>query len=91
MWSDQLLRRGENDRSLLTSCDPEALKVADELGARSVAFPLVSAGIYGWPLNDAASAAVTTIEATPTDVEQVLLVAFSKDAEAAWHKALDRT
>ena len=82
---------GENDRSLLMSCYREALRVADELGARSVAFPLVAAGIYGWPLNDAASAAVTTIEATPTDVEQVLLVAFSQEAEAAWHKALDRT
>ncbi len=79
---------GENDRGLLTSCYREALNVADELGARSVAFPLVSAGIYGWPLDDAASAAVTTIKATPTDVEQVVLVAFSQDAEAAWHEAL---
>ena len=79
---------GENDRGLLTSCSREALQVADELGARSIAFPLVSAGIYGWPLDDAASAAVTTIKATPTEVQRVLLVAFSEDAEAAWQKAL---
>ena len=40
---------GERDRSLLESCYSGALAVADELGARTVAFPLVSAGIYGWP------------------------------------------
>jgi len=45
--------RGETDRSLLTSCYSGALAVADELGARSVAFPLVSAGGYGWPHADA--------------------------------------
>jgi O-acetyl-ADP-ribose deacetylase (regulator of RNase III) len=48
---------GQRDRSLLTSCYANALRVADELGARTVAFPLVSAGIYGWPLDDAVDAA----------------------------------
>ena len=46
---------GQTDRSLLTSCYSRALEVADELGARTVAFPLVSAGIYGWPFDDAAT------------------------------------
>ena len=46
-------RAGERDRSLLESCYREALAVADELGAATVAFPLVSAGIYGWPTDDA--------------------------------------
>lgn len=67
---------GERDRGLLTSCYANALHVADELGARSIAFPLVSAGIYGWPLEDAVAAAVDTLRATPTDVEEARVVAF---------------
>ena len=71
--------RGETDRSLLTSCYSAALAVADELGARSVAFPLVSAGVYGWPRDDAAAAAVETLRATLTEVEVARLVAFGRD------------
>ena len=56
---------GERDRCLLTSCYANALRVADELGARTVAFPLVSAGIYGWPLEDAVAAAVETLARHP--------------------------
>ena len=70
---------GERDRSLLTSCYANALRVADELGARTVAFPLVSAGIYGWPREDAVDAAVQTLTATATDVEEARMVAFSPD------------
>ena len=57
---------GERDRSLLTSCYANALAVADELGARTIAFPLVSAGIYGWPKEDAVAAAVETLTRPPT-------------------------
>lgn len=80
--------RGETDRTLLTSCYSRALAVADELGARSIAFPLISAGAYGWPLQDAARAAVETVRATPTSVERVVLVAYGSDAEAALQEAL---
>jgi O-acetyl-ADP-ribose deacetylase (regulator of RNase III) len=69
-------RAGETDRSLLVSCYTRALAVADELGARTVAFPLVSAGIYGWPKEDAIAAAVDTVRATPTQVEEARMVAF---------------
>jgi O-acetyl-ADP-ribose deacetylase (regulator of RNase III) len=69
---------GERDRSLLTSCYANALAVADELGARTLAFPLVSAGIYGWPREDAVSAAVETLTGTPTQVEEARLVAFDR-------------
>ena len=54
-------RAGQTDRGLLTSCYARALEVADELGARTVAFPLVSAGIYGWPKDDAIAAAIETL------------------------------
>lgn len=67
---------GERDRRLLTSCYSGALGVADELGARSVAFPLVSAGIYGWPRDDAIRAAVDALRGTTTEVEEARLVAF---------------
>ena len=67
---------GERDRSLLVSCYANALHVADDLGARTVAFPLVSAGIYGWPKDDAVAAAVETLRSTDTQVEEARIVAF---------------
>lgn len=70
---------GQRDRPLLTSCYRRSLEVADELGARTVAFPLISAGIYGWPKDDAVAAAVETIRAAPSAVEEARLVAFSSD------------
>jgi O-acetyl-ADP-ribose deacetylase len=69
---------GDTDRSLLVSCYTNALRVADELGAESVAFPLVSAGIYGWPRRDAIAAAVDTLGSTPTSVRTAVLVAFGR-------------
>lgn len=71
---------GETDRGLLTSCYRRALEVADELGVRSIAFPLISAGVYGWPKDDAVDAALQTLRGTPTDVERALLVAFGSEA-----------
>ena len=82
-------KAGQRDRSQLTSCYRRALEVADELGARSVAFPLISAGVYGWPQRDAIAAAVETIASAATAVETVHLVALDQrtyeeiDAELA--------
>ncbi len=67
---------GQTDRSLLTSCYVRALEVADELGARTVAFPLVSAGVYGWPKDDAIAAPLEVFRAADTRVEEARLVAF---------------
>ncbi|MFF3888644.1 O-acetyl-ADP-ribose deacetylase [Streptomyces sp. NPDC001914] len=75
----------EDDRSeLLASCYRESLRVADELGARTVAFPAVSAGIYGWPMDDAARIAVETVRAARTDVEEVRFVLFDARAYEAF-------
>jgi O-acetyl-ADP-ribose deacetylase (regulator of RNase III) len=70
--------RGERDRSVLVSCYARALAVADDLGARSVAFPLISAGSYNWPMGDAIAAAVDTLRSTATEVEEARLVAFGR-------------
>ena len=53
-----------------------------------MAFPLISAGAYGWPLQDAARAAVETVRTTPTAVERVVLVAYDQAAETALRRAL---
>ncbi len=67
---------GERDRALLLSCYSRALAVADELGARTVAFPLVSAGIYGWPKDDAIACALEVFRSVSTSVTEARLVAF---------------
>lgn len=67
---------GQRDRSLLVACYRNSLAVADELGARRVAFPLISAGIYGWPRQDAIAVAVHTIMTTASSVAEVRLVGF---------------
>lgn len=67
----------KTDRTeLLRACYRNALAVADEVGARTVAFPLVSAGVYGWPKEDAIVQALTTLTHTPTRVERATLVLF---------------
>lgn len=81
--------RSEDRTHLLESCYREALAVADELGARSIAFPAVSAGIYGWPMADAADVAVRTVLATPTQVSDVRFVLFGDDALAQFQRAYD--
>lgn len=71
---------GQRDPALLTSCYTGALAVADELGARTLAFPLVSAGVYGWPLEDAIARAVEALRTTATSVEEARLMAFGRPA-----------
>jgi O-acetyl-ADP-ribose deacetylase (regulator of RNase III) len=61
---------------LLASCYRRCLEVADDLDVRTIAFPAISTGIYGYPPTDAAEIAVTTLRETPTSVELARLVAF---------------
>lgn len=79
--------RREDRSPLLASCYREALRVADELGARTVAFPAVSAGIYGWPIDSAADIAVRTVATTPTQVEEARFVLFTDDVFAEFQRA----
>ena len=72
-------KAGQRERSLLESCYRRALQGADELGARHVAFPLISAGVYGWPLREAITAAIQTIATADTQVETALLVALDSE------------
>ncbi|MFJ9419597.1 O-acetyl-ADP-ribose deacetylase [Streptomyces sp. NPDC101227] len=72
------------DASLLASCYRESLRIADELGARTVAFPAISTGAYGWPMDDAARIAVETVRETETAVEEVRFVLFDERSFAAF-------
>ena len=65
---------------LLADCYRNSLAVADEFGARSVAFPLISAGAYGWPREDAIRTALNSLAGTDSDVENATLVLFDADA-----------
>src|SRR5262249_20294500 len=74
-----------DDRSaVLASCYEQSLRVAGELGARVVAFPAVSAGIYGWPAGDAARIALSTVSRTPSQLEEARFVLFTEDMLAGF-------
>jgi len=77
----------EDRSALLASCYAQSLRVADELGARTVAFPAVSAGIYGWPADDAARVALATVSRTPSGVEEARFVLFTDDMLATFAAA----
>lgn len=79
--------KSEDRSRSLASCYASSLRVADDLGARTVAFPALSAGVYGWPIDDAARIAVTTVREARTRVEEVRFVLFSGDDYAAFERA----
>ena len=82
---------GEGEAERLASCYRRCLEIADEIGARSVAFPAISTGAYGYPLREAARIAVDTVRSTPTDVERVLLVAFDDEMLGLYRQRLERS
>lgn len=79
---------GHGEAEILASCYRRSLQVADELGARTVAFPAIATGVYGFPADQAARIAVQTVTATPTAVERIRLVAFDEDTAAHLQAAL---
>ncbi|MEU8320435.1 O-acetyl-ADP-ribose deacetylase [Nonomuraea sp. NPDC048881] len=82
--------RSQDRSELLASCHQESLRVADELGARTVAFPAISTGVYGWPLDDAARIAVAAVRAAGTSVEEVRFVLFDTAAYEVFLARLSR-
>ncbi len=79
--------RGEPE--LLASCYRESLARADEVSAATVAFPAISTGVYGYPIEAAAAIAVSTIRSTPTKVTEVRFVAFNQQSFDAYRQILD--
>lgn len=83
--------RGQTDPELLASAFRRSLDVAAEVGARSVAFPAVSAGVYGWDADEVARIAVETVRdwtATHDEVELVRFVLFGERTRTAFERAL---
>ena len=77
-----------DDPRLLASCHTRSLEVADELGAATVAFPAISTGVYGYPLDEAAPVAIEAVRSTTTAVEEVRFVLFDGVAWQAFDDAL---
>lgn len=80
----------DDPAALLASCHVESLRVADELGATTVAFPAISCGVYGYPVDEAAPVAVAAVRAAATSVEEVRFVLRGRDAIQAWERSLSR-
>jgi O-acetyl-ADP-ribose deacetylase len=80
--------KSEDRSGLLASCHTESLSVADELGARTVAFPAISTGVYGYPIGDAAAVAVKAVAQARTAVDEVRFVLFDDGALRAFDSAL---
>ena len=77
----------DDPAALLASCHTECLRVADELGARTVAFPAISTGVFGYPLDEAAPVAIGAVRAVDTSVEEVRFVLFAREAFEAFERA----
>ena len=84
VWQDG--RHGEP--AALASAYARSLAVADELGATSLAYPAISTGIYGYPLEDATDVAVDAVRAADTRVEVVRFVCFDARTLAAYEQRL---
>jgi O-acetyl-ADP-ribose deacetylase len=79
----------DEERShLLESCYREALRVADDHDVRTIAFPAVSAGVFGWPVDSAADIAVRTVRHCPTSVEEARFVLFNDETYAEFERAV---
>lgn len=83
----------QNEAALLASCYRTALKIAKDIGARSIAFPAISTGVYAFPLDRATEIAVATVRdflAQDDSVDRVIFCVFGAEAEAAYRRELGR-
>ena len=82
--------RGQTDPALLASCFTRSLDVAVELGARSIAFPAISAGVYGWEPVDVARIAVQAVRSHPASgIDLVRFVLFGDNLYRVFESALE--
>jgi O-acetyl-ADP-ribose deacetylase (regulator of RNase III) len=72
----------------LGSCYRRAVEVADELGAKTVAFPAISTGIFGFPKEIAAQIAVSTLRGLGTKLDRVILVAFDPQTMSIYERLI---
>jgi O-acetyl-ADP-ribose deacetylase len=79
--------RTRDDAGLLAACHVSSLAIADGLGARTIAFPAISTGIYGYPIDEAAPVAIEAVRTADTSVEAVRFVLFDEATYAAFERA----
>ena len=72
----------------LAACHTESLRIADELGARTIAFPAISTGAFGYPVEEAAGVAIGAVRGAETQVQEVRFVLFGREAFEAFERAL---
>jgi O-acetyl-ADP-ribose deacetylase (regulator of RNase III) len=77
-----------SEAELLASCYRRCLEEADRHDVRSIAFPAISTGVYGYPRAEAAEIAVRTIRTTTTSVDTTTLVAFDEETHALYRALL---
>lgn len=80
---------GRDEPGQLASCYRSSLARADEAGARTVAFPAISTGVYGFPSELAARIAISTVASTPTSVEHVRFVCFDEATRRCYDRVVD--
>ena len=83
--------RDADPARLLAACHTNALRVAGEVGARTVAFPAISTGAYGYPVDEAARVAIAAVAAAPSDVDEVRFVLFDEAAVESFRRAAAAT
>jgi O-acetyl-ADP-ribose deacetylase (regulator of RNase III) len=77
-----------DDPRVLASCHTESLRIADELGAKTIAFPAISTGVYGYPIEEAAAVAIDAVASANTEVDEVRFVLFDDRSMHAFEAAL---
>ncbi len=80
--------KSEDRSHLLASCHIQSLRVADEVGAETVAFPAISTGVYGYPVDEAAPVAIEAIRNAETNVREIRFVLFDERTRNAFQDAL---
>ena len=79
----------EDRSATLRTCYTRSLAVADEVGAETAAFPLISSGVFGWPLDDAVRQALTALRGAEAGLGEARLVLFGLEAYAVAERVFD--